>query len=320
MAVFSTSRMTLDEAYRREGYQGYESLIGDLQQENDFLRVASVLPANHGSIHNTLIADKIGKGKVRKMNEGIALLNGKTHEKSEPVVSYEADSEVDEGIIKNSPDPMKTRTSEDSLNFAGFSQGWNELLISGTAAKDGGFEGLQTRRNKLSNPYVINVNDTSPEARTSAYLIEFGENSLTLRYASGAAPGIITRDNGRVKAAAADSNGYFWAWSTHFEMNFGISIRREGALWRLVNADAMGDTIKPLLSGIIRAKNKMPSKGRGAFIFVNADLHSRIEIGMLETATNIRTVEFEGYGPVPMFLNLPIMTMDAISSNETEVA
>ena len=56
MATFSTVHLDLEEAYRREHYEGFESLLGPLVEQNDFLRVAAVLPSNNGATHKTLVA------------------------------------------------------------------------------------------------------------------------------------------------------------------------------------------------------------------------------------------------------------------------
>ena len=178
------------------------------------------------------------------------------------------------------------------------------------------FEGLQTRRKKVGS-YCVSIGDDGTDL-TSAYIVEFGENAFALRYAQGATPGIQSRDNGLVKATALDG-GYYWAMSRSLKMSFGISIRQERALWRICNIDAMATTIDDLLSAVIRAKNKLPSKGRGAFMYVNSDLQSRIEIGILNKATNLRTQEVENYGPCLFFSNVAILPMDVIETGETEV-
>lgn len=316
--VFATERMNLIEAYNREGYTNSESLLGELLLNNDFLRVAAVLPANHGAIHKTLVADQLGEGKIRAANEGIVSLSGKTHIKDDPVVSYEGDSEVDELILDAAPDPMKARLSEDAMNLVGFSNGWNKVLLDGNKKDSDGFEGIATRRSKLSNPYTISIGEEGDDL-TSAYLVEFGETALALRYLQHGAPGFQTRDNGRVKADAQDG-GYFWAWSQHYQIRFGISIRQERALWRLCNASATGTTIDTLLQKFIIAKNKLPHRGNGSFLFCNNDLQSRFEIGMINKATNLRTIEIQNYGPVLYFANVAIMQMDSIPTGETEVA
>ena len=321
MAIrFATENMNLIEAFNRENYVNAESLLAQLIQENDFFRTAAVLPANKGSLHRTLVADEVRPGKVRSAYESIASLGGKTHIKDDPVVEYSGDSEVDISILESAPDPYAARASEDALCLCGFANGWNEILLKGDGASSGGFEGLMARRATLANKYVKNVGDTGSDL-TSAYIVEFGEVATALRYAKGATPGIQTRDNGLVKAAAKDdSGGYYWAMSQSYKLSFGLSVRQENSLWRICNIDAMGTTIEDFLEAVIRAKNNMPHKGRGAFMYVNSDLLSRIEIGTLNKATNLTVKEIENYGECLHFGNLPILPMDVIETGETEVA
>lgn len=315
--VFATERLNLLEAFNREEYQGYESLIGDLVQNNDFFRVATVLPSNHGATHNTLVADSLGKGAVRKINGSTVLMSSKTHVKSDPVVIYEGDSEVDEALLENAPDPVAVRVSEDGMNLTGFVNEWNRILLEGDKKTAEGFEGLATRRGKLGT-YCLSAGGSSN--LSSAYLVEFGETGTSLRYAPGATPGVYTRDNGRVKCTSADGNGYFWGWSQTYKFNFGITVRREASLWRICNINSMGNDITTMLEQVIRAKNKMPNRGRNAYMFVNPDVQSLIEIGLINKASQIKTVDIENYGPCLQFSNLSILPMDAISSAESVVA
>lgn len=315
--VFSTERMNIVEAFRREKYTDYESLLGELIQQNDFLRVAAVLPSNKGSIHETLVADKLGEGAVRSANESITRMSSQTHIKTDPIVSYEGDSEVDEAVIRYAPDPVAARMSEDAMNLAGFANGWNGVLLNGNKNSAKGFEGLATRRSKLSNAFTYSLGGT--DNLSSMYLVEFGPNAVSLRYAPGATPGIHSEDKGEQKCYNSD-NGYFWGWVQHYEISFGLSVRQERALQRFCNIDVTTTDATALIQKIIQGKNKLPRKGQGAFLFANSDLLSVMEIGILNKATNLRTEEIEGYGPVTMFVNVPILSMDAIGSSESAIS
>lgn len=316
---FSTERMNLMEAYRRENYEGYESLIGDFVQTNDFMRVAAVLPSNHGAEHRTLMAKSLGEGSVRSANSAIKRMASKTELKSEPLISYEGDSEVDELILASAPDPAKARMSEDALNLTGFSNGFNKVLVYGTKATAGGFDGLQARRNKLAQKYVYDMGGSSNLC--SAYLCEFGENALSLRYLPGSAPGLTSSDRGLQKVTVDNEGGYFWAWVNHYAINFGISQRLEQNLQRICNIDTSSINAKELFKTIIKAKNSLLYRGRNAFMFVNSDVKTAIETAMLDLVqAQLKIVDIEGYGPVQMFAQIPIMQMDAIASNESKVS
>ena len=319
MAYFSTERMNLLEAIRRENYQGYDSLLCDFVQQNDFLRVAAVLPSNHGSEHKTLMAKQLGKGAVRQANAPIQRMSSKTELKGEPLIVYEADSEVDEVILSMAPDPAATRMSEDALNLCGFTNGFNEVLVYGDKKDADGFSGLQARHSKLSTPYTYNMGGTANLC--SIYLCEFGENALALRYAPGSVPGLMTDDRGLQKVTVDDQGGYIWAWVNHFTVNFGLSQRLEQNLQRICNIDTEATDAKALLKTVIKAKNNLLNKGRNAFMFVNSDMKTAIECAMLDlTSAQLKIIDIEGYGPVQHFGQIPIMQMDAITSNETKVS
>ncbi len=316
--VFSTERLNIQQAFQREKYEGYDQLLGELVQQNDFLRVAAVLPANKGSIHETLVADKLGKGAVRAANEGISQMASQTHIKTDPVVSYEGDSVVDDLVISGSPDPFATRMSEDAMNLVGFGNGWNDILITGNAKDQKGFDGLNARRNKATMDNVTSLGGTSN--LTSAYLIEFGNTAVSLRYTPGSMPGLHSEDKGQHQIYLSDMS-YFWGWVMHYAISFGLSVRQERALQRFCNIDVTStSSFDSLLQTVIKGKNKLPNKGRSSYLFCNTDLLSMFEIAILNKASNLRTVEIENYGPVTMFVNVPILPMDALQTGETKVS
>lgn len=317
MATFSTEKMNLMEAYRRAGYENPELLIGELLETNDLLRTAATAPANKGFYNETLKAVKLGAGKVTKINGGIPDISSKTNKVSDPVISFEGASYVDIRIFDGVEDLDATRNSEDAMNLAGFSNSWNDVLLRGTPKDAEGYTGLMARRAKKSDAQVIDM--TGTDNLTSAYLIEWGNIGTRLLYAKHSTPGISSVDMGKVKVDAQDGSGKYWAFERDYKIYFGLSVRTENSLWRIANIDITATPTKSLLENIIKIKNKLPSKGRTGFLYCNSDVKSLIEILTLDTATNVRTVEIENYGPVTRFGNIPIMTMDAIDSDEAQV-
>ena len=318
MATFSTENMNLMEAYRRAGYESPETVIGELILQNDLLRTAAVAPANKGFFNTTLKAKKLGEGRVTKINAGIPDISSKTEKVSDPVISFEGASKVDIRIFDGVDDLDAVRNSEDAMNLAGFSNSWNKVLLYGTAKDSEGFEGLAIRRSKLAAGNIIDFGGTTN--LSSAYLIEWGNMGTRLLYAKHSTPGISSVDRGMVKAEAQDGSGEFWAFERDYKVYFGFSVRTENSLWRIANIDVTSADVSRLLADIIKIKNKLPSRGRTGFLYCNTDVKSLIEIMILKEASNVRTVEYENYGPVTQFLQVPIMTMDSISSEETKVA
>ena len=321
MATFSTVHLDLEEAYRREHYEGFESLLGPLVEQNDFLRVAAVLPSNNGATHKTLVAKSLGKGAFRGPYQGIQSMASKTSVVSEPIVSYEGTSDVDQLLIEGAPDPYAARMSEDSMNLQGFSNGFNsELLYCTPAANTQNFSGLANRRNKLGE-YVHDCGGTSSGALSSMYLVEFGEIALALRYMAGSMPGLHSQDMGLQKCYTADKASYYYAWSMYYKINFGLSVRQDAALQRFANIDPATSSATDLLKKVIKAKNKLPSKGNRAFLFANSDVRTLLDIEVLEKAGNTLSIrDIEGYGPVTHILNIPVLQMDAITSTEAKIS
>ena len=115
MATFSTDRMNLLEAYRRLGYENPELLLGEMLDQNDFLRVATVAPANKGFFNETLRAIKLGEGKITGINAGIPNVTSATDKVSDPVVLYEGASYVDERIFDGVTDVAAVRNSNEQI-------------------------------------------------------------------------------------------------------------------------------------------------------------------------------------------------------------
>ena len=318
MATFSTHMMNLAEAYRREGYTNPEEFLGELMLQNDLLRTAAVSPANKGFYNETLRAIALGKGGVTMINGGIPDISAMTDKVSDPVITFEGKSKVDIRLFDGAPDLDAVRNSEDAANLAGFTNSWNEVLIYGNPKNANGYSGLASRRSKIANGNIISLGGS--DNLSSGYLVEWGNLGVKLLYARNTSPGISSVDRGMVEAEAQDGTGKFWAFERDYKITFGLSVRSENALWRFANIDALDGDISSILASIIKAKNKMPGKGRTAFFYCNSDIKSLFEILLLDKATNIKTVDIEGYGPITQFLQVPIMDMDSISSDEIAVA
>lgn len=320
MATFSTNHLDLVEAFKREKFTTAESLLGALIQNNDLLRTAAILPSSHNSYHDTLVADKLGSGSFRGAYEAIKQTNSITHKISEPIVSYEAESEVDELILKGADNPAQVRFTEDLMNMQGITNGYNDALLYTDPSKaTENFRGLASRRAKIGD-YCYNCGGTTNNKLTSAWLIEMGETAFSMRYAKGTMPGLSHEDMGRQKCNSADGSGHYWGWVTKFAIAFGISVRQENALQRFANIDPTATSVTSLFENFIKAKNKLPNKGRQAFLYVNSDVQSIIEIMILDKALNTQYIDIENYGPVAHFLGVPILPMDAIKSTEAKLS
>ena len=100
-----------------------------------------------------------------------------------------------------------------------------------------------------------------------------------------------------------------------------MSVRQDAALQRFANIDPATSSATDLLKKVIKAKNKLPSKGNRAFLFANSDVRTLLDIEVLEKAGNTLSIrDIEGYGPVTHFLNIPVLQMDAITSTEAKIS
>ena len=135
--------------------------------------------------------------------------------------------------------------------------------------------------------------------------------------------GVSEYDNGR-QVITDDDDNRFDALESVIRVAFGIKLLDDRNIHRLVNIESSGssntlfDTDK--INELVRAINKLTSKGRNAVIYCNADIKSQFDIYALEHLLGC-TVSNDTFGqPVTMFRNIPIRLVEAMTSTETAIA
>lgn len=308
------------EAQRRAGYKNAAEFLGELAIKNDLLNFLPFLPASHGIYHQWLEAAKLGKGSWGKANSGIAKIASTSDLQTEGIFTYEADSLVDDRILKTAPNKIAVRDSEDAANAEGFMQDWFTKLFYADGSDPDGFKGLAARRSTVDSDVVFSCGGSGSDL-TSLWLFELGENGFNMRYAVGAQPGFSNEDKGLQYVAAPDGTGNYWAWVRHFEILAGLQIKKKHSVQRLANIETAGvsNLFDPDI--FIKMKNKLPEMGRGAMGFGNRTLHAEVETAAYnKTNAAYSLVDIEGFGPVTRVVGVPIMIAEVITDTETAVS
>lgn len=313
-------QLNIIEAQRRAGYTNSAEFLGELAKKNDILNFLPFLPASHGLYHQWLEASKLGAGSWGKANSGIAKIASTSDLQTEGIFTYEADSLVDDRILKTAPDKMAVRDSEDVANAEGFMLDWIEKLFYADGTSLDGFKGLSARRNTVDSDTAWSGGGSGNDL-TSLWLFEFGPNGFNLRYPQNAQPGFLNEDKGLQYTTAPDSTGNYWAWVRHFEIMAGLQIKKKHSVLRYANIKTTGSSNIFDPDTMIKMKNKLPEMGRGAMAFANRTLHAQIETAAYnKTNAAYSLVDIEGFGPVTRVVGIPVMMAEVIKDTETAIS
>ena len=312
--IVSTQAMNLVEAQKREGYKDSAAFLGELLKRNDLLQFAPWFASSDGAFHKWLQATRLGTGSFTKANGPVPIISSSSDSKVEPISFYQADSVVDDVILKTAKNKAKVRDSEDVANLQGFTNDWIYQLMYGANDKEG-FKGLTARRASLDQKHTWGEGG-SGSTNSSIWLFEFGERGFNFRYPEGTQPGITGEDRGRMRVATPAADGFMWAWLRHYEIAAGMEIKNEKALLRLANIAAGASTLS--VANWIKMKNQLPNVGRDAMGFCNRTVHAIIEAAAYEKSNMAYSIQdVEGFGPVTRFVGIPVMMMETILDTET---
>jgi hypothetical protein len=309
--------MNIVEAQKREGYTNQLEFLAELVKRNDLLQFAPWYPSNNGSFHKWLKAVRLGKGAFTKINGAVPTISSTSDEFVEPIAFYQADSLVDDTLLKAAKDKKSVRDSEDVANTKGFLDDWLKQVIYSVDNKDG-FQGFAQRRAAIDSKIVWSGGGTTGD-QSSLYLLEFGKEGFNFRYAPGMAPGINTEDRGRHYIDVPTGTGKMWAWIRHFEISGGMEIKNDKALQRMCNIPVTGSSLPH--ATFIKMKNQLPNIGKDAVAFANRTIHAIVETLAYEKSNAAYSIQdIEGFGPVTRFVGIPVMFMEAITDTESVIS
>jgi hypothetical protein len=235
----------------------------------------------------------------------------------EPIAIYEADSKIDDRILKTAKNRLATRDSEDAMNLEGFITDWEyNLLHCNNITTPKGFKGLNQRRASLSD-YCIGNSGTGSDL-TSMWIFELGPTGFNLRYSKSGMPGISNIDQGKHSIPAPTGSGNYWAWIRSYQIVAGMELRDQRAMLRLANIETAGTSNTFSASTFIKFKTRLPKGGRNAVAFTNRTLKGQIEAAAYEKANAAYSIaDIVGFGPVPMVSGVPLLLWESILDTET---
>jgi hypothetical protein len=311
-----------------------------LDRMTPLVRMLPLKSSNNILSNIAVRTDSLPQASFRRWNEGIKATVSKNTPLNDPICLLEDYSEVDKGLWKIQNDPNAWRADQDMNHIEGLFQLMESLLFYGNMGlTPGAFNGLATRFNNLESypngdqtwlPNVWNGGATSGNV-TSAWMIEFGDDSVYGIYPPNTPAGMRVEDLGEATkelasgTGAVGSNYLYQVLRTHLEWMMGIQIADERAVQRICNINPVALSTANFDENIfIEAKNMLPRNGEGSgtVIFVNRQLKTQIDIRAvsqkINAYTNFSASETDVFGrSVTKFQNIPIYVAEKILSTET---
>src|SRR5580692_2591742 len=187
-----------------------------LDRMTPLVRMLPMKPSNNIMSNIAVRTDSLPVASTRRWNEGIKATAAHNTPLNDPIAMFEDYSEVDMELCRIQNDPSAWRADQDMNHVEALFQLMESQLWYGSIATNpGSFNGLATRFNNLESypngdqswvPNVWNSGLASGSA-TSAWFVEFGEESVYGIYPPNTAAGLSVRDLGETTKEISSATG-----------------------------------------------------------------------------------------------------------------
>ena len=311
-----------------------------LDRMTPLVKMLPLKPSNNVLSNIATRTDSLPVASTRRFNEGIKATAAKNTPLNDPIALFEDYSEVDKDLWEIQNNPNAWRMDQDMNHIEALFQLMESNLFYGSLAQNpGGFNGLATRFNNLESypngdtswqPNVWNGGAISGNV-CSAWMIEFGEDSVYGIYPPNTPAGLSVRDLGEITKELSSGTGavglnyMYQVLRTMLRWYLGMQVADERCVQRICNINPVALSTANFDENIfIEAKNWLPRNGEGSgtVIFVNRALKTQIDIRAVSQKINAYTYfnsnETDVFGrSVTKFQNIPIYVAEKLLSTET---
>lgn len=315
-----------------------------LDRMTPLVKMLPLKPSNNILSNIAVRSDSLPVASTRRWNEGIKPTASKNKPITDPIALFEDYAEVDKDLWEIQNNPNAWRADQDMNHIEGLFQLMESTLFYGNInLNPGAFNGLATRFNNLesypngdtSGVFLPNCwNGGGTGNVTSAWIIEFGDDSVYGIYPSNSAAGLSVRDLGEVTkelSAGTGSQGVNYMYQvlrTLLRWYLGIQIADERCVQRIanINPTALSTPGNFDENVFIQAINNLPRAGDapGTVIFVNRQLKTQIDIRAVSQKTNTYFRQGDGgdvWGKrVTQFQGIPVVVAEKILNTETVIS
>lgn len=327
------STMNIVEANKRAGFTNEADFMAPLIIEDPF---SSHIPWYHGNgqeFHTRTKAAAMGTGDFFGYNEGMQLINGKVTSDRMNYAMYGAATETAKKLVDDSLKPAITRQTEALLGLHGVMQGFTKKLFESKGTEPDSFKGLMVQRGKLGlttkyhgTSYELIFDGkaaSSATARTSIWLMQFGEDKCCMRSQPGKPFGLLHKDAGVHDSFDANGNRYE-VYRDEFVIEGVLDLYQPNSVIRLANVDPTAYTGDGAFTELIASDmlSCLPDQNWNNTMFF---AHPKVLAQLRKYAANKSNVqysysEFQGLGKVLSIWGVPILPQGTLSLTETAVS
>lgn len=290
-------------------------------EHNNFLPDAPMVEANDYHSHISYIRSRMAPVRGgRIVNRGADTTSAASVPQRESIAILERWVPIDERIVKDSPDPQKTRTNQAVAILESMMQEHARQMVYGSEAVDQSeMNGFFTRYNDDSLANVEDLGGTDGSS-TSLLMVEWGENKSYMVYPRGAAnAGIEVDDKGLIDWRDPDGKPYD-AYVSKYCALFGLAIDDPLTVQRISGIEVSGSSNNLLASDghhpLIRAKNRLRNFGQNAVLYCNRDMKAQFDIWALDKTNGFYMMQNITGQPLAYFQEMPIRLVEQILSTE----
>lgn len=299
--------------------------VMDQMGVQDFLKDVPYYQANRGLTHTHRRTTSRPSSTRRLFYKGVTGTALVSEVINEPLILFEARSEIDEDEVDTVDNGDEIRRQEDGAQAGGMIDDFCNAIFND--ARTSGAEylnGLKVRMATISHPggstttlpYVWDNGGTS-STLTSMYLIEWGPKASFAIYPSGKAMagttlGVEARNKGKEKVTeTAGSLAVYYAYVTQFKKWCGLVVRDDRKVARIANIEtAVTGSNRFDEDILIRALRHGRFDMRTTRLYCNPYLAADLDIRAKDKG-NVQWSTTEVFGrKVTTFLEIPIRVLD----------
>lgn len=346
MATIGSTALTYADWAKRmdDGYR-VARIIELLSQTNEILDDMMVVEGNLPTGHKTTVRTGIPQATWRLLNTGVPNAKSTTAQIVDTCGNLETYSVIDKDVADLNGNTAEFRLSEVKAFLEGMSQQVASTIIYGNQfinpERFTGFAPRYSTKTTANSQTANNVLDGggTSTTNTSIWVGVWGSDTAHGIFPKGKITGLQHRNMGEWPVLDSASNTY-QAYRDHFKWELGLTLRDWRYWVRIANIDVTqltGVSAANLINLLVRALYRLPtapamataiqtsdtpevraSMGR-TVIYCNRIVRTYLDLqAMNKTNVLLRLQEFDGK-VVTTFRDVPIRTVDAILSNETQV-
>jgi hypothetical protein len=336
---------TYSEWAERMDSTGRTSVLVNLQSQcNGIMEDMMAVQCQFGNSYEFTQVTSLPTIIRRQYNMGVAPTQATVMKQVQTCVEYADTVRIDTSLARLNGNLTELRANEDKLHLEAMSQKIaSDLFYSGTAGDPTQFTGFSNIYNTITSSTsaiaanVIGLGGTGGTL-ASMWLVGWGPTQTHTIFPNGLPAGMIHEDQGTQQTLDTNNN-IFWAWTTWLQQNIGLCIHDWRYTVRACNIDVSlfgGGSQANLIGTLAAMVRKPPVMPAGVApvqtsddpasvvmarpaIYLNRTVSLALDL-QAQNKTNVllKMDEWDGM-PVLTYRSIPIRTVDALTSTETQV-